>query len=426
MPQLRYFLRSLFPPVTPLVAKSILAGVGVAVLFWCAPLAENPPRSLRPSSIEPSAPGPFERLAIKLKRGDTLLTVLTRHGVEPPSAHDLIAKVRPLMNLRKMRTGDHVALVVDSENRAVQELEVPLDDNIVRAKTTPQGWTVEREAIPWTAVTRVVRDSISNSLYENGVAAGLSPEHVLDLAAIFEYDIDFFSDFKRGDAFSVVVDEFHYANGRRVPRKIRAAELAADGEIYQAFYFSPEPGRGEYYDSEGKQLRRSFLRAPLSYSRISSPYSLTRAHPIFRTVRPHQAIDYAAPSGTPVVAIGRGKVTYSGWRLGYGNFVEISHPGGYASRYGHFSRIAPRIRRGAEVSAGDVIGFVGQTGHATGPHLHFEFLQSGRKINFLSLKIPRIERLTGKLLERFQRERNESIGWLRDRERLAEREPAVL
>ena len=367
-------------------------------------------------SIEPLAPGPLERLAIKLKRGDTLLSVLTRHGVQPPSAHDLIAKVRPLMNLRKLQTGDRVELVVDPEKRAVQEMEVPLDDNIVRAKATPQGWTVEREEIPWTAVTRVIHDTISNSLYENGVAAGLSPEHIMNLAAIFEYDIDFFSDFQRGDAFSVVVDEYRYANGRRVPQKIRAAELAAEGQVHRAFYFSPEPGRGDYYDNDGKQLRRSFLRAPLSYIRISSPYTLSRSHPIFRIVRPHQAIDYAAPSGTPVVAIGRGKVTYSGWRLGYGNFVEISHPGGYASLYGHFSRIARGIRRGAEVSAGDVIGFVGQTGHATGPHLQFEFLQSGRKIDFLNLKISRIERLTGKLLDRFQRERDESLARLRRRE----------
>ena len=213
-------------------------------------------------------PKPFERLAVKLKRGDTLVTVLTQHGVKPPSAHDLIAKVRPLLNLRKLRPGNHLELVVEPENRTVQELEIPLDGNIVRAKTAPQGWTVEREEVSSTVVTRVIRDTISRSLYENGVAAGLSPEQILALAGIFEYDIDFFSDIQRGDAFSVVVDELHYANGRRVQRKIRAARLAADGKIHSAFYFSPEPGRGFYYDHDGKQLRRSFLRAPLSYTRM--------------------------------------------------------------------------------------------------------------------------------------------------------------
>ena len=156
-------------------------------------------------------------------------------------------------------------------------------------------------------------------------------------------------------------------------------------------------------------MRRSFLRAPLSYVRISSPFNLRRRHPIFRTVRPHRAIDYAAPAGTPVVAVGRGRVVFSGWRNGYGNLVEIRHAGGYTSRYGHFSRIAAGIRRGVQVGQGDVVGYVGQTGHATGPHLHFEFLHNGERINFLALKIPRSERLTGIDLQRFMRARDERL-----------------
>ena len=418
MSHLRHCAQIVFLAVRPRIAGSIFISVCVWLLVWCAPIGEvalPAPESSSTANTDALTPKPFERLAVKLKRGDTLLTVLTQHGVKPPSAHDLIAKVRPLLNLRQLRPGNHLELVVEPENRTVQELEIPLDGNIVRAKTAPQGWTVEREEVSSTVVTRVIRDRISRSLYENGVAAGLSPEQILALAGIFEYDIDFFSDFQRGDAFSVVVDELHYANGQRVQRKIRAARLAADGKIHSAFYFAPEPGRGFYYDHDGKQLRRSFLRAPLSYTRISSRYTVARRHPIFRIVRPHQAIDYAAPSGTPVVAIGGGKVSFSGRRFGYGNFVEIAHPSGFASRYGHFSRIAPGIRRGAEVNAGDVIGFVGQTGHATGPHLHFEFLQSGRKVDFLGLKIPRIEHLSGQALERFKREREENLAWLRDR-----------
>jgi murein DD-endopeptidase MepM/ murein hydrolase activator NlpD len=390
-------------------------GACVTALVLCAPLLEKSSQRQESSKTKPVAPKPFSRLGIKMKYGDTLLTLLTGHGVKLPSAHDLISKLRPLLNLRKLRSGNHVGLVVDPGDRTVQGLEVVLEDKIVRAKVTPDGWTVERADIPYTMATRLIRGNVSSSLYEDGVAAGLSPEHILELAGIFEYDIDFFSDFQQGDAFSVVVEEKRYANGRRVPRKISGAELEADGKMHSAFFFALGPERGSYYDSEGKQLRRSFLRAPLSYTRISSQYTLSRSHPIFRTVRPHQAIDYAAPSGTPVVAIGRGKISYSGWRLGYGNFVEISHPGGYASRYGHFSRISRGIRRGTEVNAGDVIGFVGQTGHATGPHLHFEFLRSGRKIDFLTQKIPPVERLTGKLLERFKQEREESISRLRGR-----------
>ncbi len=299
------------------------------------------------------------------------------------------------------------------QDQTVQAMEVVLEDRIVHAKTTTEGWIVERRDIPSVTEIRVIHGTIEDSLYESGVTAGLAPEYILELAGIFKYDIDFFSDFKPGDDFAVVLEQARYADGRRVPRRVLAADLQADGKTYSAFHFVSSKGHGSYYDGEGKALRSAFLRAPLSFTRISSPFSLTRRHPIFRTRRPHQAIDYAAPAGTPVIAIGRGKVTYSGWRGGYGNCVEVNHGGGYSSRYGHFSSIASGIRRGTEVNAGDVIGFVGQTGHATGPHLHFEFLQGKKKIDFLTVKIPRNERLAGVELSRFKRQRDQHIAQLR-------------
>jgi murein DD-endopeptidase MepM/ murein hydrolase activator NlpD len=303
--------------------------------------------------------------------------------------------------------------VLDPADQSVQGMEVLVEDTLVRVKTTSEGWLAERERIPFVREPSVVDGTIKDSLYKSGTEAGLTPQHILDLARMFEYDIDFFSDFRPGNIFGVVAEEVRYADGRRVPGQILAAELEAGDEISSAFHFIMTDGRESYYDGEGKTLRRPFLRAPLSYARISSPFSLTRPHPIFRTVRPHRAIDYAAPAGTPVVAIGAGRVEFSGWRDGYGNLVEIRHAGGYASRYGHFSRIARGIRKGAQVGQGDVLGYVGQTGHATGPHLHFEFLRGGEKINFLALKIPRMERLTGADLQRFISIRDERLALLR-------------
>ena len=392
---------------------------GLALLL-CAPVLDNPPEPGKnpaqpQSSSEQPAPAPevVSRIDVKLNRGDTLLSLLSRYGVEAPSAHDLIAKMRPLLNLRKLRPGKNVQLTLDSQDQTMEAMEVVVEGNIVRAKTTTEGWVVERLEIPSVSQTRRIQGTIEDSLYMSGVGAGLSPEHVLQLARIFEYDIDFFSDFKPGDDFAVVLEETRYADGRQVPRRLLAADLQADGKIYSAFHFTSKAGKASYYDSEGNELRSSFLRAPLSFSRISSRYSLTRRHPISRVLRPHRAIDYAAPAGTPVIAIGRGKVTFSGWRGGYGNCVEVRHPGGYSSRYGHFSRIAPGIRRGAEIDAGDVIGFVGQTGHATGPHLHFEFLQGNKKINFLAVKIPRTAHLAGAELARFKRQRDQHLAQLR-------------
>ncbi|MGH7828002.1 MAG: peptidoglycan DD-metalloendopeptidase family protein, partial [Candidatus Binatia bacterium] len=368
-----------------------------------------------PSAPAPVSPEEPHRVDVTLRRGETLLSLLTKHGLQAPSAHELISKLRPLMNLRRLRAGDNVQLVLDPTDKSVQGMDMVIEGEVVRVTTAEDGWSAERQEIPFVREPNAVHGTIESSFYQSGTAAGLTPQHILNLAQVFEYDIDFFSDFRRGNAFGVLVEEVRYADGRRGASQILAAELEVDDETSSVFHFVTKNGRGSYYDSEGRTLRRAFLRAPLSYGRISSPFSLTRRHPIFRTVRPHRAIDYAAPAGTPVVAIGSGRVAFSGWRSGYGKLVEIRHSKGYSSRYGHFSRIARGIRKGAQVSAGDVIGYVGQTGHATGPHLHFEFLRGGRKINFLSLKIPRVERLTGADLERFVTIRDQRLGLLRDK-----------
>ncbi len=406
--------------------RGVVLTSAATALLLCIPVLERsfePERTPTPPAL---APEPAPRVDVQLKRGDTLLSLLARHGVKPPSAHDLLAKVRPLLDPRKLRPGKNVQLELHPQDQTVQAMEVVIEDKIVRAKATVEGWMVERQVIPSARQTRLIQGAIEDSLYESGVGAGLAPEHVMQLAGIFKYDIDFFSDFDTGDDFSVVVEEIRFADGRQVPRRVLAADLQADGKTHSAFYFVSNDGRGSYYDGAGKELRSSFLRAPLGFTRISSPYSVARRHPITRMLRPHKAIDYAAPQGTPVIAIGKGKVTFSGWRGGYGNCVEVIHAGGYSSRYGHFSRIARGIRRGVEVNAGDVLGFVGQTGHATGPHLHFEFLQGNKKVNFLSVKIPRTEHLAGTELQRFKSERDRHIAQLRHPSNVVSTIPAGL
>src|SRR5919106_4891695 len=353
------------------------------------------------------------RIGVTLRNGDTLISVLKRFGITPPSAHAMLEKVRPFVNPRKMRPGDNVHVLLSSEDQTVEAMEFVVDDNLVRVKATADGWLAERREIPFVRESRVIRGVIKGSLYGSGVAAGLSPQHILDLAKIFEYDIDFFSDFQPQDVFSVIIEEIRYADGRRASGRILAAELEAEDDVFDGFYYVNKQGSGDYYNSKGETLGRSFLRAPLSYVRISSPFNRNRLHPIFRRVRPHLAIDYAAPAGSPVVAIGRGRVEFAGWRNGYGKVVDIRHSENYMSRHAHFSRFAAKLRRGQTVDAGDVIGYVGQTGHATGPHLHFEFLRGGTKVNFLDLRIPKNQHLAGEDLPRFIRLREQQQAMLR-------------
>jgi murein DD-endopeptidase MepM/ murein hydrolase activator NlpD len=412
------------------LCASVVRCAGVAlvtvIIVLSAPFLTPTQYSDEPE-LKPAAPVAAEqpaRIGVKLRRGETLASVLTRFGVKPPSAHAIVDKVRPFLNPRKIRPGHDVQLVLSPEGKTVQEVELAIEDSIVRVKSTADGWLAERQEVPFVRDTRVIRGTIKGSLYQSGVAVGLTPQHILDLAKIFEYDVDFFADFRPGDAFYVALEELRYADGRRAAGRILAAELESGDETFSTFYYVAKDGRGSYYDGEGQAARRSFLRAPLSYLRISSPFSLNRRHPIFRTVRPHMAIDYAAPAGTPVVAIGKGRVEFAGWRNGYGNVVDIRHSGEYTSRYAHFSRFAKGIRRGKTVDAGDIVGYVGQTGHATGPHLHFEFLRGGQKINFLSLRIPKNERLAGEDLQRFKRVREQRETLLRGEDnRLVEERP---
>jgi murein DD-endopeptidase MepM/ murein hydrolase activator NlpD len=399
--------------------------LATVVLVLCAPFINPPQKDPEPQPRPPVAAEEPPRVSVKLRRGETLASVLTRFGVKPPSAHAIIDKVRPFLNPRQIRPGHDVQVVLRPEDKTVQGVELVAENNLLRVKATEDGWLLEREEIPFVRETRVIRGTIKDSLYQSGVAAGLTPQHILALAKIFEYDIDFFSDFRRGDGFYFAVEQLRYADGRRVLGRILAAELESGEETFSTFYYVGRDGRGAYYDGEGRSARRSFLRAPLSYVRISSPFSLSRQNPISRTMQPHLAIDYAAPAGTPVVAIGRGQVEFVGWRNGYGNMVDIVHSGGYMSRYAHFSRIADGIKKGRAVEAGDVVGYVGQTGHATGPHLHFEFLRGGEKINFLSLRLPQNDRLAGQDLERFKRLREERQALLhREDNQLVERRDA--
>jgi len=399
--------------VRHIARRCVLVVVLSSVALLSAPFINPPTYEQRLPPPVPNPIKPESRIGVTLRHGDTLGSLLKRFGIRPPSAHAMIEKVRPFVNPKKIRPGDNIQVVLNSEDRTVEAMEFIVDDDLVRIKATDGGWAVERHEIPFVRESRIIRGTIKESLYESGTEAGLLPQQILDLAKIFEYDIDFFSDFQPQDRFSVIVEEIRYADGRRASGRILAAELEADDDVFDAFYFVAKDGRADYYNHNGDALRRAFLRAPLSYVRISSPFNRNRMHPIFRTVRPHLAIDYAAPAGSPVVAIGKGHVEFAGWRNGYGNVVDIRHSGNYLSRYAHFSRFAAKLRGGQSVDAGDVIGYVGQTGHATGPHLHFEFLRGGTKVNFLDMRIPKSEQLAGTDLQQFNRLREQQQALLR-------------
>jgi murein DD-endopeptidase MepM/ murein hydrolase activator NlpD len=229
---------------------------------------------------------------------------------------------------------------------------------------------------------------IRSSLFAATDAAGIPDAVATQIATIFSTDIDFHSDLRRGDQFAVVYETF-YEQGELVRTgRVLAAEFINDGTPYRAVYFKTGPNGGGYYTPEGKNLRKAFLRSPLEFSRVTSGFSLARFHPIFKNWRAHTGVDFAAPSGTRVLATADGIVDFAGPKGGYGNAIEIKHQSPYSTLYAHLSAFAPSIHRGSHVQQGDVIGYVGATGWATGPHLHYEFKVAGAYRDPLGVAVP--------------------------------------
>jgi len=279
-------------------------------------------------------------------------------------------------------------------------------------------FTAEVSEIPSRTDVAVVTGHVEDSLFNAVAQAGESPEIAMRLAQIFGYDLDFYTDPRRGDVFHVVLEKKKYRNGKTAGYgKIFAAEYDNGGKKYQALLFHDEFGRPGYYSADGKSLQKAFLRSPLKFGApVTSHFSNARYHPILKVVRPHMGTDYGAPIGTPVQTIGSGKVLFAGRRGGEGNMVHIAHANGYETMYLHLSRMF--VRTGERVEIGKTIGLVGMTGLATGPHLDFRILQRGQYKNFEKLGLPPSDPVSKKHLPEFEAVREQYLPLLKKPELL--------
>ncbi len=374
---------------------SVLVGIALflSVSFLLSPDASS--RFSRPEDYESSASAEsagaraseLVRHEIKLSGSDTFYKVMTDFNISGAVINALAKMARPYYDLRHLQKGK--VLNVATADGELSTLEYKFGDfdilRIERAAGEESGFMVSKVELPNEIRQVVVTGTIETSLYGDGVKAGADPQAIMELSDIFAWDIDFASDIRKGDTFSIL-SEVLYVDGNAVrTERVLGAEMVNGGKRYAAIYFNGKGGSG-YYDESGKSLRRTLLKSPLRYRRISSYFSKNRYHPIQKRYRPHHGIDYAAPTGTPVEAAGSGKVLFSGWKSGYGKFVTLKHNNGYVTSYGHFSRIANGVKAGTKVSQGDVIGYVGSTGISTGPHLHYEVKLNGSLLNPLSIK----------------------------------------
>ena len=319
----------------------------------------------------------------RFARGDTLGDLLGKLGVEGSEASRLLQ----LGTLRLLRPGTVVTAKLEASGELVGMSYLNGRDTVRSIAPAGNRFRVGDEPAPIVTSTLVRTAEIRSSLFGAADAAGIPDSVAIQLADVFGGEIDFYRDLRKGDRFSVVY-EMHYLGGRAVRSgRVVAAEFVNKGKAFRALYYVGANGKGGYYAPDGQSLRKAFLRAPLEFTRISSRFGL-RKHPFLHKWRKHKGVDYAAPLGTKVRATADGVVEFAGRKGGYGNVIILRNGGRYSTVFGHLRGFARGIHRGVRVEQGQIIGYVGQTGWATGPHLHYEFRIAGVARNPLAMTLP--------------------------------------
>jgi murein DD-endopeptidase MepM/ murein hydrolase activator NlpD len=340
--------------------------------------------------------------SITIERGQTLGEIFARLGIDSRQLARLVAAAPSADSFTRLRPGDRIGIRRDDTGKLLA-LQLNVDSD-TRRIVEINGDKVSERTIdrPLEKRVRAASGQIVGSLFGAGEEAGLDDSTIIRLAKVFGYDIDFAQDLRRGDQFSVVFEEL-YRDGEIVAGgEIIAATFMNRGRRYDALRFEKSDGSVEYYDQAGRPLRKAFIRTPVEFSRISSRFSSARRHPILGTVRAHKGVDYAAPSGTSIMAAAEGRIRFAGWKNGYGRVVEIDHGRGHSTLYAHMSRFGKSAKVGARVRQGDTIGYVGMTGLATAPHLHYEFRINGAHRDPLKVTLPPPEPLPGTLMAKFR------------------------
>ena len=350
-----------------------------------------------------TAPTPSEWRVVEIKPGQTMGAVFASLSLSNTTLHRLLEHKSLREPLTRVRAGARFEFNISAdgdlrglrfERDEASFVTVHVDDNTLREEVTQRD--IQRRINMGNGV-------IEGSLFGAASKAGLSTGTVLELAKVFGYDIDFTQDLRVGDSFSVVYEEIYRDGERLRGGDIIAASFMNQGKRYHAFRYTFADGRSEYFDLDGRPMKKSFLRVPVEFTRISSLFTTARRHPVLGTMRAHKGVDYAARSGTPIMAAGEGRVSFAGWQNGYGHTVIVDHGRGYTTLYAHLSKFG-KYKKGTRVRQGDTIGYVGKSGLATGPHLHYEFRVNGAHRDPLKMTLPKPEPLPRTELARFQQQ----------------------
>ncbi len=338
-----------------------------------------------------------------VKSGDTLSHLFAQAGYDAKVMYQVLGDAKANKALTRLYVGETLSFLDQGEGRPAKiRLKKNALESLVISQSEDGRYSAEEVTLTPDVKLAFANGTIDSSLYLAAKQAGLNETITMELAEIFAWDVDFVLDIRSGDSFSVLYEE-QFLEGKKIGHgRILAASFTNQGEKHQAILYAMENGQTAYFAPDGSSMKGEFLRSPIAFARISSHFSLSRKHPVLHRIRAHKGTDYAAGNGTPIRATGEGKVILAGRKGGYGKTVILQHGHKYTTLYAHLSKYGKGIRSGKRVRQGQVIGYVGSTGLATGPHLHYEFRVAGVHKNPVTVKLPKAESIPQSELTRFQ------------------------
>jgi murein DD-endopeptidase MepM/ murein hydrolase activator NlpD len=367
-----------------------------------SPAATNSAVAAAVAVTATAAPAPVAWTTFTVRPGDTLEKLFAKAGIDKAECGRVMALGAPVKTLRLLHPGEQIRLRGKAGQALAELCYAPDALHTLDVVDGSDGLEAHLTTLKPTLSRTVVSDEINETLGRALQRAGLDKATAAEFIGIFHWRVDFRREIRRGTRFTVVYDKRRVGDKQLSPGPIVAAKLVLHDQTLQAFRFAGADGEAGYYDAHGRSMHPTLLRTPVHYTRISSPFSLHRFDPVVHVWRPHYGVDLAAPSGTPVEAAGDGRIVFIGRDGGYGNLIKIDNFGPYTTRYAHLRRFARGLHAGSHVHQGQIIGYVGETGEATGPHLHFEIRVNGRPHNPLTVRLPAGEPLSHRERRHFE------------------------
>ena len=377
-------------------------------------LIENPKESVADNAATDDAPG--EKIAdtwqtYTVKSGDNLSKIFSRAGLTARDVHEVALADKKSKLFNRLRPGQKLLIAMDPSGLKKLRIEKSILESVEFARSD-KGYQQRTIVLEPEIKKNFVSGEINSSLYLAAKQAGLSEKITMELAEVFGWDIDFALDIRKGDQFRVLFEE-RYLEGKKIgDGAILAAEFTNNGDTFSAVRYEDSKGDVSYFTPDGRSMRKAFLRSPVDFRRISSGFQKERFHPVLGKKRPHRGTDYAARTGTPIKASGDGKVIWRGTKGGYGRTVILQHGNSITTLYAHMSKYNAKVKNGSRVKQGQTIGYVGMSGTATGPHLHYEFRVSGVHKNPMTVRLPDAQPIAKKERAAFTEVANQMIAEL--------------